>query len=614
MANINLLSYSNTFGDWIITTNQLVQANNDFASNTFHKTTGTLFLDDPVLGLQVGNEIVSGKLQVQGVGSSAYIQNTLQVDGTMYANNFTVNNTFTLTGTTVFNSNTFTLNANNTVGANSTLSVNRGTYGANAAIRWNESAKYWDILDVTNSNYYKIITTENLVDNVISTSNTSVASANVANSLNNSIQSTISLAQAAFNKANTGVSNTSSIDNVARITANSAYTQANTATNNAASASSYANNGITLAQAAFNKANTGGGGGGSGIQSNSDATLNSLGVGSGISAPGNGGISLNGNVNFLGTGQRIYGPFSGGPVSNRVLWQSTFPSALNCSFGIMPPVGSGTSGTTNVLFHSGTEDPDNGPTLSVGAATSTVAITSGTLSGGGAVSTGNALPITFGVTPAGEVARFINNGSGKFLIGSSTDYGAKFQVSPPTPNPQVTGSGALAIQSVGGFGGGISLLDVGLPTEVAWGIWSQSGTLTFGSAYGRNTGLTPNASLDQSGNFSCTSLNQTSDYRLKENIQPITGALQKVTQLNPVTFNWKNDGRSSDGFIAHELQEVLPTSVIGTKDEVDDEGKPVYQHIDKSGLVATLTAAIQELNAKVVQLESKLKSAGIDGF
>jgi hypothetical protein len=96
-----------------------------------------------------------------------------------------------------------------------------------------------------------------------------------------------------------------------------------------------------------------------------------------------------------------------------------------------------------------------------------------------------------------------------------------------------------------------------------------------------------------------TAYNTSSDYRLKENIAPMTGALDLVQQLKPVTYNWKVDGSSGQGFIAHELQSVVPDCVTGEKDSVDEDGKPVYQGVDTSFLVATLAAAIQELNAKI---------------
>jgi len=96
-----------------------------------------------------------------------------------------------------------------------------------------------------------------------------------------------------------------------------------------------------------------------------------------------------------------------------------------------------------------------------------------------------------------------------------------------------------------------------------------------------------------------TAYNTSSDYRLKENIAPMTGALAKITQLKPVTYTWKSTGKTSQGFIAHELQAVVPDCVTGEKDAVDEEGNPVHQGVDTSYLVATLTAAIQELKVIV---------------
>jgi hypothetical protein len=96
---------------------------------------------------------------------------------------------------------------------------------------------------------------------------------------------------------------------------------------------------------------------------------------------------------------------------------------------------------------------------------------------------------------------------------------------------------------------------------------------------------------------SATAYNTSSDYRLKDNVQPITGALVKVALLKPVTFKWKIDGSDGEGFIAHELQAIKPDCVSGDKDAVDADGNPQYQGIDTSFLIATLTAAIQELKA-----------------
>ena len=111
---------------------------------------------------------------------------------------------------------------------------------------------------------------------------------------------------------------------------------------------------------------------------------------------------------------------------------------------------------------------------------------------------------------------------------------------------------------------------------------------------------------------STTAYNTSSDYRLKEDVQPMTGALAKVAALKPCTYKWKADGADGEGFIAHELAEVVPQCVTGQKDAVetytDEEGneqtRPVYQGIDTSFLIATLTAAIQELNALSVEQQT----------
>ena len=97
---------------------------------------------------------------------------------------------------------------------------------------------------------------------------------------------------------------------------------------------------------------------------------------------------------------------------------------------------------------------------------------------------------------------------------------------------------------------------------------------------------------------STTTYATSSDYRLKNTIAPMTGALAKVVQLKPVTYKWAADGSDGEGFIAHELAEICPIAVSGEKDAVDASGNPQYQGVDTSFLVATLTAALQELNAK----------------
>jgi hypothetical protein len=124
-----------------------------------------------------------------------------------------------------------------------------------------------------------------------------------------------------------------------------------------------------------------------------------------------------------------------------------------------------------------------------------------------------------------------------------------------------------------------------------------------------------NSSTTQIGSIACTTTNTSyvtsSDYRLKENIAPMVNALAKVAQLKPCTYNWKLDGAEGQGFIAHELQEVVPDAVVGEKDAVDEDGKIKPQGIDTSFLVATLTAAIQEQQALIQSLKARLDAANL---
>ncbi len=107
-------------------------------------------------------------------------------------------------------------------------------------------------------------------------------------------------------------------------------------------------------------------------------------------------------------------------------------------------------------------------------------------------------------------------------------------------------------------------------------------------------------------NGSSTSYNTGSDYRLKNNIKPMINSLDRVLQLKPSTFVWNSTNKNGEGFIAHEVQEIIPDAVIGIKDEVDDKGNPKYQGIDQSKLVPLLTGALQEAINKIKQLETRL--------
>jgi hypothetical protein len=165
-----------------------------------------------------------------------------------------------------------------------------------------------------------------------------------------------------------------------------------------------------------------------------------------------------------------------------------------------------------------------------------------------------------------------------------------------TERARITSGGEVLINNTSTFGGRAEIFQVtGLPG-------SYGAIATFMNSTGTQDHINfvnPNGSVGKiQTSGSSTSYVTSSDYRLKNTIAPMTGALAKVALLKPVTYKWNVDGSDSQGFIAHELAEVVPECVTGAKDEVDKEGNPVYQGIDTSFLVATLTSAIKELKAE----------------
>jgi hypothetical protein len=105
---------------------------------------------------------------------------------------------------------------------------------------------------------------------------------------------------------------------------------------------------------------------------------------------------------------------------------------------------------------------------------------------------------------------------------------------------------------------------------------------------------------------SSTAYTTSSDYRLKENVDYTWDATTRLKQLKPARFNFIIDDTNTlvDGFLAHEVQEIVPEAITGSKDEVDSEGNPDYQGIDQSKLVPLLVKTIQELEARITTLEN----------
>jgi hypothetical protein len=187
--------------------------------------------------------------------------------------------------------------------------------------------------------------------------------------------------------------------------------------------------------------------------------------------------------------------------------------------------------------------------------------------------------------------------------------GMGFEAIGATPISFLTDAKArFTIGSDGAISAGSATSTVGL------GIWSNYGSRIVdfaryaddGAIVGFKRGATVVGTISVTG--SATAYNTSSDYRLKENIAPMTGALAKVSSLKPCTYTWKADGSNGQGFIAHELAEVVPQAVTGEKDALDKDGNPEYQGIDVSFLVATLTAAIQEQQAIITDLKARIET------
>ena len=218
--------------------------------------------------------------------------------------------------------------------------------------------------------------------------------------------------------------------------------------------------------------------------------------------------------------------------------------------------------------------------------------------------------------------RFGNNDKQFTLYGDNSNGLTIYDGS--TERMRIDTSGNLLVNGTVYGGAGLSLAEP--DNSGVFSIFSGTGTgfqMRFGNVTNGVVGSITTTT-------SATSYNTSSDYRLKEDMQPMTGAIERVNALNPVNFAWKSDGSRVDGFLAHEAQAVVPEAVHGTKDAMRDEeyevtpavldedgnvvteavigtrSVPDYQGIDQSKLVPLLTAALQEAITKIETLETKV--------
>ena len=337
-----------------------------------------------------------------------------------------------------------------------------------------------------------------------------------------------------------------------------------------------------------------------------------------ISSGGTGATTFTTGSVLVGNGTAIYqqiAPSTSGNVltSNGTTWYSAAPSG-----------GSGTSGVSSFTVSNSVSGMTVSASASTGAVTLTTAISSGSTfrSGIGAAASGANADITsitglttmlavgYGGTGSSSLtgAGIVTTTDTQTISGAKTFTGSNgFGASNPgtintsytTPAYFKTSSGSVvaAVFDCQTSSGNAAAFNVGT------GYYSSSNLCSF--FYGPTSSASNVGTITTNG--SATSYNTASDYRLKENVTSLTGAIDRLKTLMPKRFTWKANPSigTVDGFIAHELQSVVPDAVHGTKDAVDANGHPVYQGIDTSVLVPLLTAALQEAIARIETLEGR---------
>jgi hypothetical protein len=240
--------------------------------------------------------------------------------------------------------------------------------------------------------------------------------------------------------------------------------------------------------------------------------------------------------------------------------------------------------------------------------------------------------ITFsGISGTGEVALSVYGAIQGYKENAFASNAGGGLILSTTDNASGTLNERARIDSSGNFQlgltGGAGRLNVSYTYPTTGANWFSNTALPhYAITFNNSNGLVGNISTSGSS----TSYNTSSDYRLKEDWQPMTGATERVKALKPVNFAWKVDGSRVDGFLAHEAQEVVPECVTGTKDAMrteeyevtpavlDNDGNiateavmgerevPNYQGIDQSKLVPLLTAALQEALTKIDALTARI--------
>jgi hypothetical protein len=271
------------------------------------------------------------------------------------------------------------------------------------------------------------------------------------------------------------------------------------------------------------------------------------------------------DISFSGTSGRFQADFSNATFGSRFLFQ-TITTNGNTNFSVIP---NGTA-TGSALLATNSSGTTNFAYGSLEVSTTDVRLVSGV------AGTGTAIPMTFYVN-GGERARITTGGD--WMLGKTVS----------TLN---TAGVYLYSNGLGTY----SRID-GAAMQV--NRRGSDGTLVEWTREGNTVGTI-------SVTTTATTYNTSSDYRLKNNQKPLTGSGEFIDALKPKTWKWVS-GENGAGFIAHEFAEVSPSSVVGEKDAVDENGNPIYQAMQASSpeVMANIIAELQALRKRVKDLENK---------
>ena len=281
----------------------------------------------------------------------------------------------------------------------------------------------------------------------------------------------------------------------------------------------------------------------------------------------------------LGAGVRILGDFSNATLASRTAFQTSGTNA-GTTLTALP------SGTSNVsqIFAINNATPTNAAYAGVEITASAARLASGR------TGSGTALPLTFNVGDSvPEFARIPADGSSLF-IGRT----AAANESTGAPGTTLTKNGRI-----------VSEIDYTVGSHFTSNIFNAGANNANAFQFYRNSVA---AGVIVTNSSAQTSYSSTSDYRIKDNVRTFD-ATAVLTQLRPVQYEWKVSGATSYGFIAHEVQAVIPYAVSGAKDATNADGSIKPQQLDATHIVPVLTKAAQEQRAQIVDMERRLKAA-----